>query len=91
MNKAELVKKSAQLSKLSQAQVEAALDAIVDVIEKTVSKGDEVKLVGFGTFSRTKRKERVGRNPQNGNSVKIPATKVPKFRPGKDFRDRVSQ
>jgi DNA-binding protein HU-beta len=86
VNKAELVEKVAKKASLTKAQSEEVIDAALEVISKAVAKGDEVKLVGFGTFSRTIRKARTGRNPKTGTKVEIPATKVPKFKAGKDFR-----
>ena len=61
------------------------------LIEKSVSRGEEIKFVGFGTFDRLTRKARVGRNPQTGKSLTIPQTKVPRFRPGKDFKALVNK
>lgn len=87
MNKAELVEKVAKKTLLTKAQSEQVLDAALDVISKAVAKGDEVKLVGFGTFSRSARKSRAGRNPKTGTKLVIPAAKVPKFKAGKDFRE----
>lgn len=87
MNKAELIDKVSQRTSMTKTQSELLLDAALEVISKTVAKGDEVKLVGFGTFSRAARKSRPGRNPKTGTKVTIPATKVPKFKAGKDFRD----
>jgi DNA-binding protein HU-beta len=58
----------------------------LDHIKKAVKKGDDVKLVGFGTFTKAKRKARTGRNPQTGKAIKIPAAWVPKFRPGAEFK-----
>lgn len=87
MNKAELVEKVAKKTDLTKVQSEQVIDAALEVISRAVSKGDEVKLVGFGTFSRAVRKARTGRNPKTGTKVEIPAAKVPKFKPGKDFRD----
>lgn len=87
MNKAELVEKVAKKTELTKLQSEQVIDAALDVITKAVAKGDEVKLVGFGTFSRTVRKSRAGRNPKTGTKLVIPAAKVPKFKAGKDFRD----
>lgn len=89
MNKADLVSALAKKLNLSKTQSESFLDATLDVIQKTVSKGDEVKLVGFGTFSCLNKKARVGRNPKTGQSVDIPGTKVPRFKPGKDFKELV--
>lgn len=87
MNKADLVEKVAKQTSLTKMQSEEIIDAAFDVIAKAVAKGDDVKLVGFGTFSRMVRKARTGRNPKTGTKITIPATKVPKFKPGKDFRD----
>ncbi len=86
MNKAQLIEKLAEESKISKAQAENILDCFVDNIKKAVKKGDDVKLVGFGTFTKAKRKARVGRNPQTGKAIKIPASWAPKFRPGAEFK-----
>ncbi len=86
MNKAQLVEKVAQISNMTKNQSEQAIDATLQIIQKTVAKGEEVKLVGFGTFSRTIRKGRKGRNPKTGAPVDIPGGKVPRFKPGKDFK-----
>jgi DNA-binding protein HU-beta len=87
VNKAELVERVAKKTDLTKVQSEIVIDAALEVIAKAVSKGDEVKLVGFGTFSRSTRKSRTGRNPKTGTKLVIPAAKVPKFKAGKDFRD----
>lgn len=89
MNKAQLVEKLSRKTLLTKVQSEEVLDAALEIITRAVSKGDEVKIVGFGTFMRGARKARNGRNPKTGTSVEIPATRVPKFKPGKDFRDSV--
>jgi len=86
MNKAELIEKIAKATELTKAQTERVLDNTLDIIRKSVKKGDEVKLVGFGTFAKTKRKARKGRNPQTGKEIKIPAAWYPKFRPGAEFK-----
>lgn len=86
MNKAQLVEKVAQVSNMTKNQSEQAIDATLQIIQKTVAKGEEVKLVGFGTFSRSIRKSRKGRNPKTGAPVDIPGGKVPRFKPGKDFK-----
>jgi DNA-binding protein HU-beta len=90
MNKAQLVEKVATETKMTKAQTELLLDHALEVIKKTVAKGDDVKLVGFGTFSRGKRKARTGRNPQTGAAITIPASKVPRFRAGKEFKEQVN-
>lgn len=86
MNKQELIEKLAGETKMSKTQCEMVLNATFDNIKKAVKKGDDVKLVGFGTFTKTKRKARMGRNPQTGKEIKIPASWAPKFRPGSEFK-----
>jgi DNA-binding protein HU-beta len=86
MNKQELIEKLASETKMPKTQCEAVLNATFDSIKKAVKKGDDVKLVGFGTFTKTKRKARMGRNPQTGKEIKIPASWAPKFRPGSEFK-----
>ncbi|MCB0390656.1 MAG: HU family DNA-binding protein [Bdellovibrionales bacterium] len=86
MNKAQLIEKVAAETQTTKAQTERMLDATIDIIRKSVKKGDEVKLVGFGTFTKAKRKARTGRNPQTGKAIKIPAAWYPKFRPGAEFK-----
>ena len=89
MNKEELVKEISKKSKVSQKSAAAILTATLDTIEKTVSKGKKVTLVGFGTFESRKRAARTGRNPQTGATLKIAAKKVPAFSAGKKFKDAV--
>lgn len=89
MNKSELVDAVAIDSKLSKKDAGQAVDAIVTNIKKTLKKGKKVQLVGFGTFEVRKRKARKGRNPQTGEAIKIKASKVPAFKPGKAFKDMV--
>ena len=89
MNKAELIEAIAKDTKTTKAQTERMLESTIECIKKSVKKGDDVKLVGFGTFAKTKRKARQGRNPQTGRAIKIPAAWVPKFRPGSDFKNYV--
>lgn len=89
MNKAELVEAMAKVTQLTKADTERTLDAFIDVVNKNIKKKDGVKLVGFGTFTASNRKARVGRNPQTGEEIQIPARKVPVFRPGKELRDSV--
>lgn len=87
MNKAELVDHLASETGISKADTERILNAAIDTIKKAVRKSEDVTLVGFGTFTRTKRRARKGRNPQTGEPIKIGASVVPKFRAGKPFRD----
>ena len=89
MNKAQLIEKVAAASNMTKAETERLLDTTMDIIRKSVKKGDDVKLVGFGTFTKAKRKARTGRNPQTGKTIKIPAAWYPKFRPGSEFKDLV--
>jgi len=85
MNKAELIATLAEEAGITKTQANAALDAFVDAVTKTLKKGDKVTLVGFGTFSVSKRAARNGRNPQTGDVIKIKARKVAKFKAGKDL------
>ena len=89
MNKAELIEAVSKVTEMTKADTERALDAFIDVVSKNIKKKDGVKLVGFGTFAVSSRKARVGRNPQTGEEIQIPARKVPVFRPGKELKDAV--
>ncbi|MFZ3138398.1 MAG: HU family DNA-binding protein [Thermodesulfovibrionales bacterium] len=89
MTKADLIEKMAKDADVSKAVAGRALDSFIDGIEKSVKKGNKVALVGFGTFSLSKRKARKGRNPRTGETINIKAAKVPKFSAGKSFKDAV--
>ncbi len=89
MTKAELVEKMANSAKISKAAAEKALGAFLDSVKSSLKKGQKVSLVGFGTFSTSRRKARKGRNPQTGEEIRIPAARVPKFTPGKALKDAV--
>jgi len=89
MNKAELLQQVAQLSSMTKSDAEKILDATLETIKKSVKKGQDVKLVGFGTFTRTQRKARNGHNPQTGKIIKISACYAPKFSAGTDFKSYV--
>ena len=91
MNKADLIAKIAEDADLSKKSAEAALNAFVDAVEGALKKGEKVQLVGFGSFEVTQRAARKGRNPQTKEEIKIPATKSPKFRPGKALKDLVNR
>ena len=91
MNKAELIKVMAEKSKLTKKDTEAALNALVACVEETVSNGDKVQLVGFGTFESRKRAARVGVNPRTKESLNIPASTVPAFKAGKEFKFKVNK
>jgi nucleoid DNA-binding protein len=73
----------------SRKEADAAVNSVIDAIRKALKKGDKVSIAGFGTFSVAKRAARTGRNPQTGEAIKIKAKKVPKFAPGKEFKDLV--
>ena len=90
MNKAQLIEKLAHKTNMTKVQTESLMDAYFEIIQKTVSKGEEVKIVGFGTFSVAHRGARKGRNPKTGQSVEIPRSKVPRFKAGKEFKDALS-
>ncbi|APT19171.1 DNA-binding protein HU [Amylolactobacillus amylotrophicus DSM 20534] len=88
-NKAELVAEVAKKAKLTKKDAATAVDAVFSSIEKDLSKGNKVQLIGFGTFEVRSRAARKGRNPQTGAEIEIPASKVPAFKPGKALKDAV--
>lgn len=90
MNKSDLVDHIAEQAEISRAAAERALNAVTGAVQSTLRKGDSVTLVGFGTFSVAKRAARTGRNPRNGEPVKIKARKVPKFSAGKALKDALN-
>ena len=87
--KAELVSAVAEMAGTSKKDAEAVLQAFLDVVTKTLSKGEDVTLAGFGTFSVTQRQARVGVNPRTLEKIKIAATKTPKFKAGKKLKEAV--
>ncbi|PLX51451.1 MAG: DNA-binding protein [Desulfobulbaceae bacterium] len=89
MNKSELVDNMASSAGISKAAAEKALTGLLDSITNALSGGDKVTLVGFGTFSTSKRAARQGRNPQTGATIKIPARTVARFKPGSKLADAV--
>ena len=91
MNKTELINAVAEKAVLSKKDSEAAVTAALDVISAALAEGDEVRLVGFGTFEVKKRAARTGRNPKTKEPVENPASKVPAFKPGKALKDAVAQ
>ncbi|MCA6363280.1 MAG: HU family DNA-binding protein [Bacteroidetes bacterium] len=91
MNKAELIEAIASETNLSKADAGRALDAITGTITKTLKKGDKISLVGFGTYSVSKRAARMGRNPQTGKAIKIAAKKVAKFKAGTDLNKTINK
>jgi len=87
MNKAEFVDHLAKKTKMSKKDAREALDAALDLIVSTCAKNDKVTFTGFGTFEPRKQKATQRINPQTGKQMKVPAKTVPKFRPGKGFKD----
>ena len=91
MNKAELVAAIAEKTELSKKDAEKALKAFTDVVAEELKTGNKIQLVGFGTFDVAKREAREGRNPQTGATMKIPASKAPKFKAGKALKDEINK
>ena len=91
MNKTELVAAMVKESGLTKKDAEAAVKEFTDVVAKELKKGGKVQLVGFGTFEVSKRAAREGRNPQTGKTMKIAASKAPKFKAGKALKDLVNK
>lgn len=89
MNKNDIIVQMATAADISKAKAGLALDAFVQAVTDALAKGEEVSLVGFGSFSVVKREARTGRNPQTGKTIKIAATKAPKFRAGKKLKEAV--
>lgn len=90
MNKGDLIDKISERASVTKKQADAVLTAALETIMETVSHGDKVTLVGFGSFEARERKAREGRNPKTGEKMEIPATKVPAFSAGKLFKERVA-
>jgi DNA-binding protein HU-beta len=90
VNKNDLVAAVSSNTGLSKADSTRAVDEVFDVITKSLKQGDEVRLVGFGTFVVSKRAATQGRNPRTGETIQIPASKLPKFRAGKGLKDAVN-
>jgi len=91
MNKGELIDAIAAQAKLTKADAGRALEATMESIEKSLKKGDRIALVGFGSFTISKRAARTGRNPQTGKEIKIAAKKVVKFKAGADLAKKVNK
>jgi DNA-binding protein HU-beta len=89
MNKAELIAKIADDAGINKTEANAAIDSFVEAVTKTLKGGGKVTLVGFGTFSVSKRAARNGRNPQTGEVIKIKARKVAKFKAGKELAGKM--
>jgi len=89
MTKEELIASVGKEAKLSKASAEKAINAFTNTVMKALKKGDKLTLTGFGTFSVAKRRARAGRNPQTGKEIKIPATRVAKFKAGNLLKSAV--
>jgi DNA-binding protein HU-beta len=89
MTKAELIASIGKEAKISKASAEKALNAFTNTVTKAMKKGDKLTLTGFGTFSVARRRARAGRNPQTGKEIKIPATRVAKFKAGSLLKNAV--
>ncbi|MCX0421902.1 DNA-binding protein HU-beta [Aeromonas veronii] len=90
MNKSQLIDKIADGADISKAAAGRALDAFIDAVGEALKEGDQVALVGFGTFAVRERAARSGRNPQTGETIEIAAGKVPAFKAGKALKDAVN-
>lgn len=90
MNKSELIEAVAESADISKAAAQRAVDAVVESVTEALQEGDQVTLVGFGTFTVRERAAREGRNPQTGETIRIPASKVPGFKPGKALKDALN-
>lgn len=91
MNKTDLIDKVAEKSELSKKDAGKAVDAVFETIMETLGTGENVQIIGFGNFEVRDRAARKGRNPQTGEEIQIPASKVPAFRAGKALRDAVRE
>ncbi|MEX1033398.1 MAG: HU family DNA-binding protein [Cellvibrionaceae bacterium] len=91
MNKSELIEAIAATADIPKAAAGRALDAMVDSVADALKKGDQVVLVGFGTFSVKERAARTGRNPQTGQPIQIAAARIPSFKAGKALKDAVNK
>ncbi len=89
MNKTELINKVAEVSEISKKDATNAVDAVFATITTALEENDKVQLIGFGTFEVRERSERQGRNPQTGEEMTIPASKIPAFKAGKALKDAV--
>lgn len=90
MNKTDLIKAVAEAAGMTKVDAEKAINATFDSIKGILVKGEKLTLVGFGTFEVAERKARTGKNPRTGDTIKIPATKVARFKPGKTLKEEVA-
>ena len=91
MNKQDLVSSVAEAADISKAKAALAVDAVIDAIKTSLKGGDDVRLVGFGTFTVAQRAATTGRNPRTGEPIAIPASKQPKFKAGKELKEAVNK
>lgn len=91
MTKEQLIERMAKEANISKRAANDAINALFGSVTQALKRGQKVSFVGFGTFTTTKRKARTGRNPQTGAMIRIPAARVPKFKPGKSLRDAVKK
>ena len=91
MTKEEMIAHMAEASGISKRQATTALEAFMDGVTKQLRKNEKISFAGFGTFAVTQRKARTGRNPQTGESISIPATKVPVFKAGKNLKEAIKK
>ncbi|PQP82282.1 DNA-binding protein [Paenibacillus sp. PCH8] len=89
MNKSDLITNVSEATELSKKDVTKAVDAVFEAIAEALQSGDKVQLVGFGNFEVRERSARKGRNPQTGEEIEIPASKIPAFKPGKALKDGI--
>ncbi len=89
MNKSELINEVARKTGLSRREAEVGVQTMLDAIITELSKGSKITLTGFGTFDIGKRQARAGVNPRTGDPIKIPATKMPRFKPSRNVRDKI--
>jgi len=90
VNKADLIEQIAQAAEISKSAAERSVDSLINAVKTSLRKGEEVTLVGFGTFYAAARTARTGRNPRTGEAVEIKAAKLPKFRAGKALKDAIN-
>lgn len=91
MNKSELIDQVAEKTGMTKAQTQEALEAFLGTIQGALKKNEDVKIVGFGAFTVSERAASTGRNPRTGEEIKIPASKTPKFKAGKELKDAVNK
>ncbi|MBC6415141.1 MAG: HU family DNA-binding protein [Bdellovibrionales bacterium] len=87
MNKSEIISKIAESTNIPKKEVETVITSFFDTVKNSLKNNENVKLIGFGTFSSNERKARAGRNPQTGQTINIPSYFYPKFKPGREFKE----